>query len=350
LHQGQHSLVNNMTKRIRKLGSVNTQLTLPITGASITARRLKGDNKNCNQLQNLTDATLVVAEYVSAALADNTRLAYQGDLADFIAFGGHIPCSPEQLTKYIADRAQNHSPYTITRRVVGISRAHTSQGMEDPAKNDLVRAVLRGVRRKNAKPQRQVAPLLMCDIFAIVPLMEGPKGIRDRALILLGFAAALRRSELVALDVQDVHFVKEGLILHIRRSKTDQFGEGRKIAVPYGRTSACPVKAVETWLAHGNFVSGPLFRPVAKGGGVGDTRLTGQVVALVLKAYAAAAGLNGADISGHSLRAGLVTSAAMAGVSLWKIKAQSGHKSDAMVARYIRDANLFDGNAAGAVL
>lgn len=338
-----------MTGRIPALTSVNTQLSLPIIHGPPAILQDR-DNGNCNQLQKRIGASASVAEYVSAALADNTRLAYRGDLADFIAFGGNIPCSPEELAAYIADRARIHSPHTIARRVVGISRAHTSQGMVDPAKNDLVRAVLRGVRRTNGMPQRQVAPLLKCDILSIVPLMHGTKGIRDRALILLGFAAALRRSELVGLDVQDIHFVKEGVILQIRRSKTDQMGEGRKIAIPYGRTSACPVNAIEIWLAHAHLASGPLFRPVGKGGGVGDTRLTGQVVALVLKAYAAVAGLNAASISGHSLRAGLVTSAAMAGVSLWKIKAQSGHKSDAMVTRYVRDANLFDGNAAGAVL
>lgn len=343
-------MVHSVTTRERPIRSVNVQLSLPITGVPIEAVRQEDGSGNCNQLQKITNVSAAVAKYVSAALADNTRLAYQGDLADFIAFGGRIPCGPEQLAHYIANRAQIHSPYTIARRVVGISRAHTSQGMTDPAKNDLVRAVLRGVRRKNGTPQRQVAPLLKCDILSIMPLLQGTKGIRDRALILLGFAAALRRSELVALDVQDVHFVKEGAIVHVRRSKTDQIGEGRKIAVPYGRTSTCPVKALETWLTHAKLAAGPLFRPANKGGGVGDGRLTGQVVALVLKAYAAAAGLNAADISGHSLRAGLVTSAAMAGVSVWKIKAQSGHKSDAMVARYIRDANLFDGNAAGAVL
>ena len=291
-----------------------------------------------------------VAEFVTAAVAENTRRAYRQELEDFHRWGGVVPCSPEMLAAYIADRAGTLSPYTITRRVVGICRAHVSQGLPDPAKNDLVRTVLRGVRRKNGVPQRQVAPLLKQDLLAILPHMQGTKGLRDRALILLGFAAALRRSELVALDVQDLQFVKEGVIVHLRRSKTDQQGEGRKIAVPYGRTSACPVKAVERWLEHAQITAGPIFRSVGKGGHVGEGRMADQSVALILKAYASLAGLNARNISGHSLRSGLVTSAAQAGVATHKIQQQTGHRSVEMVAKYIRDANLFENNAAGLLL
>lgn len=290
-----------------------------------------------------------VSGFIVAALADNTRRAYQGDLADFLKWGGAVPCTPETLAAYIADRAATLSPHTITRRVVGISRAHTSQGLFDPSKNDLVRTVLRGVRRKNGTAQRQAAPLLKQDLLALLPLMKGTKGIRDRALILLGFAAALRRSELVALDVQDLQFVNEGLIVLLRKSKTDQDGEGRKIAVPNGRTSACPVKAVQTWLGLAQIVDGAIFRSVSKGGDVGD-RLTGQSVASILKSYAAAAGLPASDISGHSLRSGLVTSAAQIGVAAHKIQQQTGHRSMEMLHRYIRDANLFENNAAGLLL
>jgi len=291
-----------------------------------------------------------VSGYVAAAMADNTRRAYQSDLADFLRWGGVVPCSIETLAAYIADRAETLSPHTITRRVVGISRAHVTQGLPNPAKNDLVRTVLRGVRRKNGTAQRQVTPLVKQDLLAILPLMRGTKGIRDRALILLGFAAALRRSELVALDVQDLSFVKEGLLVHLRKSKTDQEGEGRKIAVPYGRTSACPVKAVQHWLEHAQIADNAIFRSVNKSGQVAEGRLTAHSAALILKAYAQAAGLNASDISGHSLRSGLVTSAAQAGVAAHKIQQQTGHRSTEMLVRYIRDANLFENNAAGLLL
>lgn len=167
---------------------------------------------------------------------------------------------------------------------------------------------------------------------------------------MLGFAAALRRSELAALDFADIEFVREGLVVHLRRSKTDQLGEGRKIGVPLGRTSACPVKAVETWLSASKITSGPVFRAINRGGGFGKTQLTAQSIALILKAYAKGIGLNSANISGHSLRSGLVTSAIQAGVAIHKIQQQTGHRSMQMLSRYIRDAGLFDNNASGAVL
>ena len=313
---------------------------------------IKRDSQSLQTQANAGDVILpqVVREYITAALADNTRRAYQGDLADFLEWGGTVPCTSEKLAGYIADRAETHSPYTITRRIVGISRAHTTQGLSDPAKNDLVRTVLRGVRRNNGTTQRQVAPLLKQDLLAILPLLVGIKGIRDRALILLGFAAALRRSELVALDVQDIEFVSEGIIVHQRRSKTDQEGAGRKIAVPNGRTSACPVKALRQWLEQAHIEAGAVFRSISKGQVIAAGRLTGPSVALILKAYAERAGLPAANISGHSLRSGLVTSAAQIGVSAYKIQQQTGHKSAEMLARYIRDANLFENNAAGLLL
>jgi site-specific recombinase XerD len=339
----------------------NTQLLLPILGeqqAHETPVNSGPDVQSIAQpgqllVQSIAETSQLPSEvqaYISASLSDNTRRAYQQDLEDFHRWGGTVPSTPEILAAYIADQAHSLSPYTITRRVVGISRAHVSQGFPDPAKTDLVRAVLRGIRKKHGKPQRQVAPLLKQDLLAILPLMQGTKGIRDRALILLGFAAALRRSELVALDTQDLQFVKEGLVIHLRRSKTDQHGQGRNIAVPYGRTSACPIKAVQIWLEHSCISTGSIFRSVNKGGLVQPERLTTQSVALILKGYAQAAGLNPKEISGHSLRSGLVTSAAQIGVAAHKIQQQTGHRSMEMLHRYIRDANLFENNPAGLLL
>jgi integrase len=234
---------------------VNTQLSLLNRG---------GQNPTLSLASGHQPLPEAVSGYIAAALADNTRRAYQGDLLDFQHWGGTIPCTSETLAAYIADRAGIHSTYTITRRVVGISRAHVSQGLPDPAKTDLVRVVLRGVRKTHGKPQHLAAPLLKHGLLSILPLMSGTKGIRDRALILLGFAAALRRSELVALDVTDLQFVSEGFVVHVRRSKTDQVGEGREIAVPWGRTSACPVKAVRAWLTLAQITDGAIFRRVCK--------------------------------------------------------------------------------------
>jgi integrase len=194
--------------------------------------------------------------------------------------------------------------------------------------------------------QRQVSPLLKQDLLAMLPLFTGTRGIRDRALILLGFSAALRRSELVALNVADISFVNAGLIVCVRKSKTDQEGIGRRIGVPWGRTAACPVKALQAWLEFARFTDGPVFRSVKKAGVIGD-RLSDHAVAIVIKGYATAIGMQPESVSGHSLRAGLVTSASQAGISLNKIQQQTGHRSMEMVNRYIRDANLFENNAGG---
>ncbi|MDM7948291.1 site-specific integrase [Hydrogenophaga sp.] len=291
-----------------------------------------------------------MSQYLTAAIADNTRRAYQQDLRDFLAWGGVIPCGPETLAAYIADRADTASAHTITRRVVGIGRAHVSQGHADPAKTDLVRTVMRGVRRVKGTSQRQVSPLLKADILAMTEKTEGLRGVRDRALILVGFAAALRRSELATLDFGDVEFVREGLVIHLRTSKTDQEGAGRKIGVPWGRTSACPVKALENWLSLACIVEGPVFRSVTRHRRIRSSALSAQSIALILKSRASAVGLSANNISGHSLRSGLVTSAIQAGVAVHKIQQQTGHKSLAMLNRYIRDASLFDSNAAGGVL
>lgn len=297
-----------------------------------------------------TAAPSAISQYVHAAIADNTRRAYRQDLQDFARWGGAVPCSPDTLAAYIAERACTLSAVTLARRVVGIGRAHVSQGLPDPGKSDLVRTLLRGVRRTHGVAQRRVAPLLTQDILAMVTCMKELRGTRDRALILLGFAAALRRSELAALRVQDIEFVRDGLIVHLRRSKTDQVGEGRQIAVPWGRTRCCPVRAVQAWLASGGIDDGPVFRPINRAGRVGAGGLSAQSIALILKGHAERIGLNAADISGHSLRAGLVTSAIQAGVPAYKIQQQTGHRSVQMLARYIRDASIFDGNASGALL
>ena len=291
-----------------------------------------------------------IADYVSAAAADNTRRAYQNDLRAFLAWGGSLPSSPEAVAAYLVGYASTLSPVTLSRRLVAIGRAHTSLGLPNPCRTDLVKTTLRGIWRVHGRPQRQVQPAIREDIFSMLVHMTGTRGIRDRALILIGFAGAFRRSELVALQYDDVAFVKEGLTLMLRRSKTDQLAEGRKIAIPFARSHACPVKALTNWLDHAGIQSGPLFRFVKKGGDIGIVSLSAQSVAAIVKEYARKAGLSADNYSGHSLRAGLITSAAKAGVSSWKIREQTGHKSDAMLHRYIRDAEIFTGNAAGSVL
>jgi len=179
---------------------------------------------------------------------------------------------------------------------------------------------------------------------------DGLKDIRDRALLLIGFAGALRRSELAGLDVGDIERVRQGIVLTLRRSKTDQDRQGRKIGIPFGRTRWCPVLAFDAWLAASGITAGAIFRPVDRHGHIQEARLSGEAVSLVVRERTAAAGLDPSPYSGHSLRAGLATSAAQAGVPTWRIKAQTRHASDAMLNRYIREGELFTDNAAGALL
>ena len=289
-----------------RFGSGNTQLLLSIAASEAAASLASNaDSSGRTITRDTAISTSSVALYINAAIAENTRRAYQQDLRDFLKWGGVVPCSPEKLAAYIAERAEVSSAHTITRRVVGIGRAHVSQGYPDPAKTDLVRTVLRGVRRVKGLAQRQVSPLLKADVLAIAAQTQGIKGLRDRALILLGFAAALRRSELAALDFGDIEFVREGLLVHLRKSKTDQIGEGRKIGVPWGRTSACPVKAVENWLQSAQIESGPVFRPVNRVGRFCAINCTHSRLHSSSD-YAKRVGLNPDNISGHSLRSGLL--------------------------------------------
>ncbi len=291
-----------------------------------------------------------VSELVHAALADSSRSAYQSDLNQFIAWGGRIPCTPEMIANYLAAHAGYLSVATLSRRLVSIAKAHTSQHLTSPTKSDLAKAVMRGIRRTHGSAQRQVAPAIKEDVLAMVGKLEGIKGVRDRALLLVGFAGAFRRSELVAITVEDIEIAKQGLLVHLTRSKTDQEGLGRRIAIPYARGPVCAVHALQAWLEMSGINTGLIFRGVTRHGKISERGITSQSVALVVKERAQAAGLDASKYSGHSLRAGLVTSAAQIGVSSWKIRQQTGHKSDSMLARYVRDANVFVDNAAGAVL
>jgi site-specific recombinase XerD len=291
-----------------------------------------------------------VRDYIRAALSENSRKAYRTDLRQFLAWGGSIPASPEMVARYLAAHAEHHVIATLARRLVSIGKAHTTQGFQSPVDSDLVRATLRGIRHTHGSAQRQVAPAEKEDVLSMVAGLTGIKGTRDRALLLIGFAGAFRRSELVSLTVTDIEHAKQGLIVQLSFSKTDQDGRGRNVAIPYARGAVCPVLALQRWLDLSGISGGPIFRPVNRHGVIADTALTPQAVALVVKERAKAVGLDPARYAGHSLRAGLVTSAAKLGVSGWKIRQQTGHASDAMLARYIRDANIFVDNAAGVVL
>ncbi len=292
-----------------------------------------------------------VVRYVRASLADNTRRAYLSDLAHFEAWGGLFPASHETIATYLAAHADKLSVATLIRRLASLSKAHQERGLSNPTRSELVRATLRGIKRVRRENPRQAKPLLREDLLLVLDVVgDRLKDIRDRALVLIGFAGALRRAELVALDVADIERASSGIVLRLRHSKTDQEGKGHKILIPYGRTRWCPVSTLDVWLAASGITAGPIFRPVNRHGYVRDVRLSGEAVSLVVRGRVAAAGLDPTGYSGHSLRAGFATSAALAGVPAWRIRTQTRHASDVMMAGYIRQAGLLSDNAAGALL
>jgi site-specific recombinase XerD len=291
-----------------------------------------------------------VARYLTASTSNNTRKAYQTDLEHFLAWGGTIPANPEMVAEYIAAYAEELAVSTLTRRLAAISKTHSLQGHESPTKSDLVRAVMKGIKRTHGKPALQKVPVLKADVVAMVEgLGASLKDVRDKALLLIGFAGGFRRSELVGLKCTDIEWKQEGIVLTLRRSKCDQDGRGRQVAVPYATGSICPVNALRDWLDAAGIVYGPLFRAVDRYGNVSARHLSPEVVALVVKERAVAVGMDASRFSGHSLRAGMVTSAANAGVDTWKIRRQTGHTSEATLQRYIRSGEQFAENVVNSI-
>lgn len=313
---------------------------------------------NCKSLlQRLDDAKIrqeisdSLNLFLSSSLAENTLRAYKADLVDFRLWGGSIPSTPLCVAEYLASQAETRSVATIQRRVAAIAKAHKASGFNDPCREEIVKAASRGIRRTKGVTQREAKALVRNDLFAVLAGMGTRTiDIRDKALLLIGFAGAFRRSELVGLNYEDIEHVNQGIILSLRRSKTDQMGRGRKVAIPHGRTRWCPVQRLSRWITHAGITQGPLFRSINRHGLISPSRLSSDAVATILKSRAAAAGFETDGISGHSLRAGMVTSAVQAGASPFKIRMQTGHKSDAMLNRYVREGNLFIENAASTVL
>jgi integrase len=238
---------------------------------------------------------------------------------------------------------------SIQRRLNAIAQAHKAVGLDSPTHHAMVANTMKGIRRTLGTAPAQKAPTLTDDIRAMVDATDaGLIGTRDGALVLLGFAGAFRRSELVSLDLEDCAFSKEGLTVTLRRSKTDQESAGRKIGIPYGSNpDTCPVRNCLTWIESAGIATGPLFRSITRHGQVQQGRLGGLDVARVVKKLATRAGLDAAKYSGHSLQAGHATAAAIAGASERSIMKQTGHRSMQMVRRYIRDGSLFRENSAG---
>ena len=304
-------------------------------------------------LEQLTEEAVAYAEESHSA---NTKRAYRSDWIHFTEWCNRfqleaLPAQPETVVLYIANMASQFRPSTIQRRMTTITRAHRSANLQPPTHFDAVRRVWRGIKRKHGSAQRQVSPISPKQLKRMIrTLPKTLAGKRDKALLVIGFAGAFRRSELVGLDVDDITVIEDGLVVTIRRSKTDQEGEGRQIGIPRGHGCYCPVTAYQAWVKASDIADGPLFRAISRHGHLAETRLTPRAVALIIKRAAIAINLDPTHYAGHSLRAGLATAAAQAGVCERDIMKQTGHRSERMVRRYIRDGGLFRDNAASSLL
>lgn len=292
-------------------------------------------------------------EFASRARADNTLRAYRADWRDFEGWCRDrnfyaCPAVPETVALYLTALSRTLKVSTLTRRLSAISQAHQTAGLASPTEESSVRLVMAGIRRSLGTAATAKRPVLVADLQTMVKAIPDNRiGLRDRAILLIGFSGAFRRSELVALDCKDLSETSDGLTIVIRRSKTDQEGEGRKVAIPRGREEAtCPLRAFAAWREAAGIESGPVFLRINRHGQILRQRLSAEAVAIVVKRWAAALGFDDKEFAGHSLRAGLATSAAIAGKSERSIMNQTGHRSTATLRRYIRDGNLFRDNAA----
>lgn len=287
-----------------------------------------------------------------AALAEDrraaaTRRAYAADWRDFERWAvdagrGALPASGDTVSLYVVDLARSRSPATIERRLAAIAARHAGAGAASPVTGD-VRELLGSVRRRLGTAPRAKAAVCVADLVRMLGTCgDDAHGARDRAVLLVGFASGLRRAELVALEVADVEVEPEGLVVRVARSKTDQEGAGRLFGVHRGRrASTCPVRAFEAWMRERGSWPGPLFCRLGYGGAVTRRPLAAAAIAAIVQRAAGAAGLDPAKYGGHSLRAGCATAAAELGAAEGAIMARTGHRSAAMVRRYIRHGTLF---------
>src|SRR5580658_121302 len=295
-----------------------------------------------------------VREFIRASKSENTLRGYESDWRTFCAWCEvqqvcPMPATAETVAAFIAECAGRLKVGSVQRRLNAIAEAHKAVGLESPTHAAIVANTMKGIRRTKGTAPAQKTATLIDDIRAMVDATDaGLIGVRDRAVILLGFAGAFRRSERVGLNADDRTFSKDGLTVTLRRSKTDQAGAGRKIGIPYGSNpETCPVRNLQSWIEQAGISGGPLFRSINRHGQVQPGGLSGIDVARVVKKLADRGGLDAAKYSGHSLRAGHATSAAIAGASERSIMNQTGHRSVQMVRRYIRDGSLFRENSAG---
>ena len=294
---------------------------------------------------------------LQSSKASNTVRAYKSDFKDFGLFCAqngfkNLPSDPKIVSLYLTHLSTKEVKLsTIKRRLVSIGVIHKMKGHYLDTKHPVIVENLMGIKRRKGTVQKGKKPILINDLKKILKVIDEQniqdiKKLRDKSIILIGFSGGFRRNEIVSLDYEDLDFVHEGLKITVKRSKTDQFGEGSIKALPYFEESIyCPVTILQRWLNISKISKGALFRRFSKGSKLTSYRLTDQTVALLIKNYLNIAGIDSKNYSGHSLRSGFATSAAESGAEERSIMSMTGHKSTEMVRRYIKEANLFKNNA-----
>ena len=310
-------------------------------------------NQIITDIKALQEETLL---NLQSSKAINTVRAYKSDFRDFGLFCSQngfksLPSEPKVVSLYLTHLStKDVKMSTIKRRLISIGVIHKLKGHYIDTKHPSIIENVMGIKRRKGSTQNGKKPLLINSLKDIINVIDEQKKaeikkLRDRSIILIGFAGGFRRNEIVSLNYEDLEFVQEGLKINLRRSKTDQFGEGFTKGLPYFENSQyCPVVSLSKWIEISRISSGALFRRFSKGSKLTDNRLTDQTVALLIKEYLRLTGIDSKNYSGHSLRSGFATTAAESGAEERNIMAMTGHKSSEMVRRYIKEANLFKNN------
>ena len=311
-------------------------------------------NNLITDIKALQEETLL---NLQSSKANNTVRAYKSDFSDFGLFCAQngfksLPSEPKTVSLYLTHLStKDIKMSTLKRRLVSIGVIHKLKGHYLDTKHPIILENLMGIKRRRGSIQNGKKPLLINNLKRIIDVIDklntkDIKKFRDRSIILIGFSGGFRRNEIVSIDYDDLDFVSEGLKINLKRSKTDQYGEGSIKGLPYfENTQYCPVLSLKNWIEIAKISSGPLFRRFSKSSKLSENRLTDQTVALLIKKYLKLAGIDSKNYSGHSLRSGFATSAAESGAEERHIMAMTGHKSTEMVRRYIKEANLFKNNA-----
>ena len=313
-----------------------------------------GSKVNCNtnnknapietQLPNPTncvssDFSPTAEGFMDAAQSAASKRAYTSDIRQFAANGIMVPATVVQVINYLAKFAGKHAVATLERRLISLHKAHLENSVECPTVHLTVKRTMQGIRRTFGTKQKQARPMVKDDLLEAMVMIDRQKPVkaaRDRALLLVGFASAMRRSELVSVMVQHLTYMTNGVEIFLPHSKTDQERQGRTVFVPYAYGDRCPVRALTQWLHIAEIKDGFVFRAVTRHDRIARHGLSAQSVALVVKSSIARVGGDAEKVSGHSLRAGYCTQAAMSGLQPWQIREQTGHKSDVTLAKYIR--------------